>query len=455
MIIKKINAMMAKLSPSQVMVLGFAAIIISGSLLLKLPIAAANQVPLRYLDALFTATSAVCVTGLVVVDTGTALSPFGQSVVLTLIQIGGLGFMTLSATLTILMGKRIGLRERLLIREAYNQFNLAGLVRLVKQVVKVTILCEGIGALLLALRFSQQMPKKQAVLYGIFHSVSAFCNAGFDLFGRIYAPFSSLTTYAGDWWVSLVIAFLIIVGGLGFPVLMDLKGRLSGKKLSLHSKMVLVGTAFLIGLGFFVILLLEINNPGTLENKPVATKIISTFFQAVTPRTAGFNSLPIGEMRDSTLFFIIMLMFIGASPSSTGGGIKTTTFTTILATVWSVIKGKQETEVFKRRLSNEVVLKAITITVISIGLVALITLLLSVTEGVLPFVDLLFEATSAFGTVGLSTGITPILSGFSKAFLIATMFSGRVGLFTVVLALAQNRQKNESVRYIQEKVIIG
>ena len=185
MIIKKINAMMAKLSPSQVMVLGFAAIIISGSLLLKLPIAAANQVPLRYLDALFTATSAVCVTGLVVVDTGTALSPFGQSVVLTLIQIGGLGFMTLSATLTILMGKRIGLRERLLIREAYNQFNLAGLVRLVKQVVKVTILCEGIGALLLALRFSQQMPKKQAVLYGIFHSVSAFCNAGFDLFGRI------------------------------------------------------------------------------------------------------------------------------------------------------------------------------------------------------------------------------------------------------------------------------
>ncbi len=452
---KKFKLDFGMISPSQVMVLGFAAVILLGSLLLRLPVATASKIPLRYIDALFTATSAVCVTGLVVVDTGTHLSTFGQIVVITLIQIGGLGFMTFSTMLAILAGKKIGLRERLLIQEAFNQFSLAGLVRLIKQVVKVTLLCEGTGAILLTLRFLREMPLKQAILYGIFHAISAFCNAGFDLFGRIYTPFSSLTAYVGDWTVSLVIAFLIIIGGLGFPVLMDIKSHLSGKRLSLHSKLALLSTGLLIIFGFFGFMLFEFTNPETLWNLPISTKIISTFFQAVTPRTAGFNTLPIGKLRDSTLFFIMILMFIGASPSSTGGGIKTTTFGTILVTVWSVIKGKKEVEVFERRLPWDVVLKAVTISTIAINLVVLITLLLNITEQSLPFLSLLFEVTSAFGTVGLSTGITPLISDFGRVLLILTMFSGRVGLFTIIMAVTRSIQQNESVRFVEEKVIIG
>jgi trk system potassium uptake protein TrkH len=452
---KKFISYFREISPSQVMVIGFAGVILIGSLLLKLPAATASKTPLRYLDALFTATSAVCVTGLVVVDTGTYLSTFGQVIVIILIQIGGLGFMTFSTMLAILAGKRIGLRERLLIQEAFNQYKLAGLVRLIKQVVKVTFLCEGTGALLLTLRFLYDMPIKQAILYGIFHAISAFCNAGFDLFGRIYAPFSSLTAYVGDWLVSLVIAFLIIIGGLGFPVLMDIKGHRSGRRLSLHSKIVLSSTGLLIIAGFFGFMLLEYTNPETLSHLPISTKIISTFFQAVTPRTAGFNSLPIGKLRNSTLLFMIIMMFIGASPSSTGGGIKTTTFGTILATVWSMIKGKKETEVFERRLSNDVVLKAVTVSTISMSLVVLTTLLLNITDQNMPFITLFFEATSAFGTVGLSTGITPLLSDLGRVLLIFTMFSGRVGLFTIIMAVTRSLQQTESVRFVEEKVIIG
>lgn len=451
----KIHKIFGGLTPSQVMVLGFAGTIFLGSVLLSLPGATTAPGGLRYLDALFTATSAVCVTGLVVVDTGTALSQFGQLVVLALIQIGGLGFMTLSTTLFLLAGKRIGLKERLLIREAFNQYDLAGLIRLVRQVVKVTLACEGIGAFLLTLRFSAFLPLPTALYYGIFHSISAFCNAGFDLFGRISGPFSSLTGFAGDWF-TIVIALLIIIGGLGFPVLMDLYKSFFGKKLTLHSKMVLLGTLLLLAGSFILFWALENNNPATLGQQPFAAKVISSFFQVVTPRTAGYNSLPLEPMGEATIFFFVVLMFIGASPSSTGGGIKTTTFLTVMLTVWSMVTGKKDVALFERRLPTDLVLKAFTVVAISIALVTLVTFCLSVLEPDFSFITLLFEAVSAFGTVGLTRGVTPNLtSPLSKLLLIGTMFAGRVGLFTVVVATTRHWQKNEAIRYSEERVIIG
>ncbi|HBR30039.1 MAG TPA: Trk family potassium uptake protein [Firmicutes bacterium] len=437
------------------MVLGFLELIFLGSLLLSLPAATTGSVDVSYLDALFTATSAVCVTGLVVVDTGTAFSAFGQGVILTLIQIGGLGFMTLSTTLFLMAGKKIGLRDRLLIREAFSQYDLSGLVKLVRQVVKTTLFCEGIGALLLTVGFLAFMPFRNALYYGIFHAISAFCNAGFDLFGKVSGPFSSLTAYAGEWF-TLVIAFLIIIGGLGFPVLMDLGKRLSGKKLSLHSKMGLLATATLLVCGFFAFFSLEHNNPGTLGEKPLSAQIVSTFFQTVTPRTAGFNSLPLTALSDPTVFLLIILMFIGASPSSTGGGIKTTTFFTLILAVWAMIRGKRDVELFERRLPTDVILKAFTIAFISSALVGVVTFCLSCLEPEFSFLALFFEATSAFSTAGLSQGVTPNLtSPFSKMLLIGTMFAGRVGLFTIVVALTHQWQTNIAIRYSEERIIIG
>ena len=452
---EKLHKLLGGLTPAQIMVLGFLELIFLGSLLLSLPAATTGSVDVSYLDALFTATSAVCVTGLVVVDTGTAFSAFGQGVILTLIQIGGLGFMTLSTTLFLMAGKKIGLRDRLLIREAFSQYDLSGLVKLVRQVVKTTLFCEGIGALLLTVGFLAFMPFRNALYYGIFHAISAFCNAGFDLFGKVSGPFSSLTAYAGEWF-TLVIAFLIIIGGLGFPVLMDLGKRLSGKKLSLHSKMGLLATATLLVCGFFAFFSLEHNNPGTLGEKPLSAQIVSTFFQTVTPRTAGFNSLPLTALSDPTVFLLIILMFIGASPSSTGGGIKTTTFFTLILAVWAMIRGKRDVELFERRLPTDVILKAFTIAFISSALVGVVTFCLSCLEPEFSFLALFFEATSAFSTAGLSQGVTPNLtSPFSKMLLIGTMFAGRVGLFTIVVALTHHWQTNIAIRYSEERIIIG
>lgn len=450
-----LNKLIAVLTPAQTMVLGFAVIILLGSFLLSLPIATVGPDALSYLDALFTATSAVCVTGMTVVDTGTTFSLFGQGVVLVLIQIGGLGFMTLSTVFFLLAGKKIGLRDRLLIREAFNQYDLTGLVRLVRQVLITTLLCEGMGAALLTIRFLAFLPFPQALYYGVFHAVSAFCNAGFDLFGRITGPFSSLTAYSGDWF-TMIIALLSIAGGLGFPVLMDLVKRFSGQKMSLHTKVVLLSTALLLVVGLLCFVIFEHDNPATLGGQPLSGKIISSFFQAVMPRTVGFTSLPLSAMKEPTLFLIVLLMFIGASPSSTGGGIKTTTFFTMVMTVWSMVRGKTDVELFERRLPTEIVLKAFTIAFIAVVLVVIASLGLSLLEPEISFPDLLFEAASAFTTVGLTRGVTPNLgSPFSKILLMGTMFAGRVGLLTVVVALTRRWQNHEGIRYSEEKIIIG
>jgi trk system potassium uptake protein TrkH len=453
--VEKIHKFLGSLTPAQIMVLGFLSLIFLGSLLLSLPTATTGSVDVSYLEALFTATAAVCVTGLVVVDAGTAFSPFGQGVILTLIQIGGLGFMTLSTTLFLMAGKKIGLRDRLLIREAFNQYDISGLVRLVRQVIKTTLFCEGIGAILLTGSFLAFMPFSTALYYGIFHAISAFCNAGFDLFGKISVPSSSLTAYAGEWF-TVVIALLVIVGGLGFPVLVELGKHFSGEKLSLHAKMVLFGTATLLICGFFVFFILEHNNPRTLGQKPLFAQILTTFFQTVTPRTAGFNSLPLTALRDPTIFLLIILMFIGASPSSTGGGIKTTTFFTLILAIRAMIRGKSDVELFERRLPTDVVIKSFAIVFISIALVGVVTLCLCWLEPDFSFLALLLEATSAFSTAGMSQGVTPNLTSVtSKLLLIGTMFAGRVGLFTVVVALTRHWQTTEAIRYSEERVIIG
>ncbi len=443
--VSKVNA----LSPAQVLVAGFAALILVGALFLALPISSRNGQAVPFIDALFTSTSAVCVTGLVTVDTHDQYSLFGQIVVLSLIQMGGLGIMVVSTLVFLVLGRRVTLRGRLLIQEAMNQLTLEGMVRLIRKVVLVTIVVEGIGASLLAIRWSFDMGVVRGIYYGVFHAVSGFCNAGFDLFGG----FRSLTGYRDDLLVNLVMSALIITGGLGFSVVTELVAHRKGSRYSLHTIIVVITTGILIAVGTAVILLLEANNPATLGGLGPAHKLLAAYFQAVTPRTAGFNTVPIGSLRSATLFFMILLMFIGASPGSTGGGIKTSTFATLLLAVRSVVRGKEDVEVFGRRIPQRVVQRALAIAMISLALVLSVTVVLSALrqDGLLPS---LFEVTSAFGTVGLSMGITPSLSVLGKILIILTMFSGRVGPLTVATAFASRLHSN-AVRYPEERVMVG
>ncbi|MBP2643163.1 MAG: potassium uptake protein, TrkH family [Firmicutes bacterium] len=442
------NFLKLKLSPYQVLVLSFMLLIILGSLLLSTPWATATGQRVPFIDALFTATSAVCVTGLVVVDTGTYWSVFGQCVIILLIQCGGLGIMTMATLMMLLIGKKIHFRERLLMQEALKQLSVSGVVRLTLYIIKLTLFIEMVAGTILAFRWYKDLGW-QGVYYGYWHSVSAFCNAGFDLFGG----FRSLTGYADDITVNLVITMLIILGGIGFTVIADIWQNRNFKKLSLHSKVVLVTTAFLIVFGMFGICLLEWENPATLGALSLKGKLLAGYFQSVTPRTAGYNTLDIGMLQNATLFFIIGLMFVGASPGSTGGGVKTTTAGVLIMAIWTLVRGKQDVEIFGRRLSPTLVYKAFTIWFIASSLVIFVTMMMSISEKA-PFLNILFEVVSAFGTVGLSTGITPTLTISGKCWLILTMFAGRVGPVTLALALAL-RQQRAMVQYPEGKIIVG
>lgn len=447
------NLPIIKLTPSRILVLGFATVIFLGAFLLTLPISIKSGHSLSFIDALFTATSVVCITGLMVVDTGTYFSQFGQFVIISLIQIGGLGFMTLSTLVALMIGKRIGLKERILIQESFNQISMAGLVRLIRNVIIVTLSFEFWGGLILSIRFLRDFPVKRAIAYGFFHAISAFCNAGFDLFGQAFGPFSSITHYVSDWTVNLTIGGLLVIGGLGFPVLMEIFRFPKTKKLSLHTKVVLKVSAMLTVVGMFLIFMIELNNVKTLAGLDFSGKILGSLFQSITPRTAGFNTLDTGQLREGTWFLMILLMFIGASPSSTGCGIKTTTFALVIATVVAIVKGKTDVEMFERRLPQELVYRAITIIMIALSWVCTVTLIMSVVEP-FDFIRLFFEAMSAFGTVGLSTGITSELSDISRILITITMFIGRVGVLTVALALAQFSQPS-TAKYIEDRIIIG
>ena len=438
-------------TPARILVLGFLAVILLGAFLLTLPIATVDGQGIRFLNALFTATSAVCVTGLVVVDTGTTFTFFGQIVILSLIQIGGLGFMTFATLFAILLGRKVTLKERLLLQEALNQVSIEGVVRLAKYVIMVTFAIEATGAVILAIRWSLDMSWQKALYYGIFHSISAFNNAGFDLFGN----FSSITRYVSDPVVNLTVMLLIILGGLGFTVLSDLYSH-RGKKLMLHSKIVISVTLSLILFGAAAIFAIEFTNPKTLAPLDPMGKVLGALFQSVSPRTAGYNTLNIGDLRSTTLLLMIILMFIGASPGSTGGGIKTTSFASVCLYALSLFRGEDHVRYRERTIPNDTIQKAVAVIFSATLLVLTVTALLTLTENA-DFLALLFEATSAFATVGLTMGITPGLTDIGKLAITFTMFTGRVGPLTLIFALSQKRNatQHEHIKYPEEKIMIG
>jgi len=435
------------------LVIGFAAIILIGATLLSLPIASATGRPLPFLDALFTATSATCVTGLVVVDTGTFFTKFGQIVIITLIQIGGLGFMTMATLFAFALKKRISLKERLILQEAMNQGSMEGIVRLIRKVIRYSLTIELAAAVLFSIRWSYDLGPAKGIYFGIWHAISFFNNAGFDLFGSVTGPFSSLTSFVDDPLVNFVSIALIVLGGIGFVVMSDVMDYKGHKRLSLHSKVVLSATAALILIGALVIFIFEFTNPKTLGPLTWGGKIWGSFFQSVTPRTAGANTLDLAGLRQATQFFIIILMFIGASPGSTGGGIKTTTFTTLIGAIIAMVRGKDDIVLFHYRLGKDRILKAITLTMFALFLVIFVAMILSTTENH-PFLMILFEVTSAFGTVGLTMGLTTDLSDIGKILIALMMFVGRLGPLTLAYALGPKTEK-ELYRYPEGKITIG
>lgn len=437
-------------TPTRLVVLSFASIIAVGTVLLMLPWSTGARISPKLVDAAFTATSAVCVTGLVVVNTASYWSVWGQIIILGLIQMGGLGLMTFATMHALFTGRRIGLRERLLIQEQTGQSRFAGLVRLMRRIIIATLAFELTGAVILgaAIGRARHLGLLESAFQGLFHAVSAFCNAGFDILG------DSLMSFQASPVVIITIGALIIFGGIGFHVLVDLwvnRGKWSA--LSLHTKLVLKVTATLILAGMLAVLALEWDNPGTLGPMSMGVKTLSAWFQSVTPRTAGFNSILQENMLVPTAFLMIVLMFIGASPGGTGGGVKTTTFAVATKFVLSTIKGEQDVTLGKRRMAWDAVTKAVAIIMLSLSLVALATFILAGTEKVL-FLDALFEVTSAFGTVGLSRGITPSLTSAGKIVLMITMFAGRVGPLSLAIALSRQKS-NGAVRYPEERVSVG
>lgn len=440
-------------SPAQILVLSFAALIASGTILLRLPIAAAGA-PLTLLDALFTATSAVCVTGLIVVDTPHALTVFGQLVVLLLIQLGGLGYMAITTVVGVALGRQLSLHERLTLQEALNVQTMEGLARFVLTVLKLTLMFELAGAGILTARWAGEYGIGQAAYYGLFHSISAFNNAGFALFS------DSLMRFRGDWLVNLVITTLVICGGLGFVVLTEIGRVREYRRLSTHTRLVIRLTAVLIIGTTALIWFIERNNPETLQPLAAGEALLASYFQAVTPRTAGFNTIDIGAMKHASLFLLILLMFIGAAPGGTAGGVKISTFSITVAAIWAMVRGTPEPELLERRIPPALVARAFSICLIGFLALNIVAGLLLLSEGreLLPS---LFETTSAFGTVGLSMGeagapvsLTGHFSGVGKALVIAMMFMGRIGPLTLAVAIARRRERAR-VRYPEGKFLIG
>ncbi len=420
--------------------------------------AASNGGHLRFVDALFTAVSASCVTGLVVVDTGSALSTFGQLVILGLIQVGGLGIMTMSTLILLLGGRRPSLAGRVLIQDTFTGSGERSVRDIIRNVVQFTLVIEGIGALLIFWRFLPGRTAGEALYFSAFHAVSAFCNAGFSLFA------DSLVAYREDWVLNLTICFLIVCGGIGFLVLSELKQnfsfhRRSCSRLSLHSKLVLSVTAVLLISSSISILAMEWHN--TLAPLSLPGRFLAGFFQAVSARTAGFNTLPIGEMANETLFVLIVLMFIGASPGSCGGGIKTTTLASLVVLGLSRLRGQEKPQIFHRTISAASIGKAISVVLISTIVIVLANLLILMFElGETPhpmsrgkFLELLFEVVSAFGTVGLSAGVTAGLSTAGKLILSMVMFVGRLG--PLVIAVAVSRGSAPRFYYAEEEIMSG
>ena len=441
----------SKLTQTQMIVVGFMLIILTGSLLLMLPWASRSHEVTPFLDTLFTATSASCVTGLVVVDTWSHWSVFGQVIILILIQVGGMGFMTLGVFMAILLRRRIGLKTRGVLQESINSLQIGGIVKLAKKIIQGTVFFESVGALILMYRFIPKVGMARGIWYGIFHSVSAFCNAGFDLMGYM-EPYESLCGYAGDWLVNLTIMSLIIIGGIGFFVWDDIATKkLKVHRYTLHTKLVLMTTLALIIGGALFFFFTEQSN--VLRNMPFAERIWASFFQSVTARTAGFNTVDTGALTEGSKFVTILLMFVGGSPGSTAGGIKTTTLIVLLVCVRSNMRQEKGYNILDRRLDEEVVRKACTVMCTNLLLMLTATIVMLVLQ---PFAltDVLFETASAIGTVGMTTGITRSICSISKAVLIFLMYCGRIGSLTFALSLRGNKHE-PAVKQPVEQVMIG
>jgi trk system potassium uptake protein TrkH len=436
---------------ARVVVMSFSIVILLGAAALCIDKAHRRPRGLALSDSLFTSTSATCVTGLIVLDTPNDFSPLGQAIILALLQVGGLGIMTLSGAFALLTGRRISLRHRMVVMDALGADWESGFVALFRRILLFTVATEAVGALLLTARFVRDAPLGQAVWLGVFHSVSAFCNAGFSLFS------DSLERYAGSLYMNLVICALIVIGGLGFPVVQDLhrwaRCRLQGRRhpLALHSRLVLVASAALIALGVAAVYVLE--RGGVLAGRGAGEQALACVFQSVTPRTAGFNTVPIGEFGAAALLFTVLYMCIGASPGSTGGGMKTSTFAVCLWVLGAMVRGSDRVNIGRRAVPEEVRHRAVAVASLFTAGVVVWTLLLCATNGA-PLADNLFEASSAWGTVGLSTGLTPLLSTMGKLLVIVAMFAGRIGPLTLALAI-QRRHSRAVLRYPEEDVIVG
>lgn len=439
-------------TPMKIIMWGYMGIILAGALLLMLPISSRAGVWTEPVDAVFTAASATCVTGLVVRDTYEYWSGFGQGVLLFLIQVGGIGFMTFVLALITLTKKKIGLRERYTMQESVGAPQVGGIVRMTRYILGGTVLFEGVGALLLALRFCPKLGLAQGLYFAVFHSISAFCNAGFDLFGK-FEPFSSLEGFRGDFLVNAVIMALIIIGGLGFFVWEDInKNRLRFRRYRLHTKLVLTATAVLVFGGALLIFLFESGGP-LLSGRPFYEKVLICLFQAVSPRTAGFNTIPLDGLTNASILLIIILMVIGGSSGSTAGGIKTTTVTVLSLSVLSELRKKKSIECFMRRIDDSITRRACCVMMVYL-LLCLSAAMAICTFDQVGMKEALFESASALSTVGLSLGITGNLSDASRLILALLMYCGRVGSLTLVLAFSDNRDRANSQMPL-EKITIG
>lgn len=440
-----------KFNYTQLSAIAFLLIIFIGAFLLWLPISSRQGGFTPFIDALFTSSSATCVTGLVVYDTFSHYSLFGQVVILSLIQIGGLGFMIIATLFSLMLRKKIGIRQRGLLKESVNTINIGGVVKLAKHIIIGTFIIELIGATVLAMRFYPEMGFVKSIYNGIFHSVSAFCNAGFDLMGY-FKPGSSLIRYSGDLTVNLVIMSLIIIGGLGFFVIEDIiEKKFKFSQYKLHTKIVILATIVLLIIPTILFYLMERDN--TMKNMAEVERILASLFQAVTPRTAGFNTIDVSGLTESSILLTIILMFIGGSPGSTAGGIKTTTFVVIILSFKASMNHSEDLNIFNRRLENEIVRRAYNVitTYVFGGIFAIMIICISQN---LALRDVTFEVISALSTVGMSTGITQELNSFSRLVIAIAMFCGRVGSLSVALALTEKRIC-VPIRKPIEKISIG
>lgn len=442
------------MTPPRIFILSFALLVLAGAILLRMPFAVAGK-GLSFTDALFSSASAVCVTGLAVIDIGKDLSFAGQVVTLLLFQVGGLGIITFSVVIFGLMGRGISFRGREIVQSTFLHTPRRDFIVIVKGVLLLTFLSEGLGTILLFIRFAQDFPPATALFHALYNAVSAFNNCGYSLFS------DSLMGYRGDWLVNLTVMGLIVLGGIGFIVQLEVIGRLRGsqKNLSLHTKLVLLTTSFLIVSGALFFYLFESSH--ILEGLSGPTQLLDSLFQSITARTAGFNTVDIGKLTNPTILVMLILMFIGASPGSTGGGIKTTSFTLLLLLIWNRMQGRFEVNVFKRTIPREILGRTVAIILasgFSVCLIASLLLFFGENSGAPEqsrhfFVEYLFETVSAFATVGLSMGVTPKLNDIQKLGVILMMFAGRVG--PLALAFSWYTAGRKEIRYAEESVMVG